>query len=74
MENRNILAFDIPDGRVGDSGEILEIEPQRRLVLSWRNEFKSEMREEGYSRLTYGLEKQCGSVKLTSLQQLLLSS
>jgi uncharacterized protein YndB with AHSA1/START domain len=23
----------IPDGRVADSGEILEIEPQRRLVL-----------------------------------------
>ena len=24
----------IPDGRVGDSGEVLEIEPGRRLVLS----------------------------------------
>jgi len=30
----------LPGGRVGDSGEILEIVPQRRLVLSWRNEFK----------------------------------
>ena len=34
----------IPDGRVGDSGEVLEIEPSRRLVLSWRNEFKPELR------------------------------
>src|SRR5437016_596263 len=28
----------IPDGRVADSGEVLEIEPHQRLVLSWRNE------------------------------------
>ena len=40
----------IPDGRVGDHGEVLEIEPHRRLVLSWRNEFKPELRAEGYSR------------------------
>ncbi|MGA2256986.1 MAG: SRPBCC family protein [Thermoguttaceae bacterium] len=55
----------IPDGRVADSGEVLEIEPERRLVLSWRNEFKPELRAEGYSRLTYELEKQGESVKLT---------
>ncbi len=46
----------IPDGRVADSGEILEIEPQKRLVLPWRNSFKPELREEGSSRLTYELE------------------
>jgi uncharacterized protein YndB with AHSA1/START domain len=55
----------IPDGRVADSGEILEIEPQRRLVLSWRNEFRPELRAEGYSRMTYELEQQDDSVKLT---------
>jgi uncharacterized protein YndB with AHSA1/START domain len=60
----------IPDGRVGDTGEILEIEPQRRLVLSWRNEFKPELREEGYSRLTYELEKMGGSVKLTVVHEI----
>ncbi|MGO9269981.1 MAG: SRPBCC family protein [Terriglobia bacterium] len=60
----------IPDGRVGDSGEILEIEPQRRLVLSWRNEFKPELREEGYSRLTYELEEKGGSVKLTVIHEM----
>ncbi len=53
------------DGRVGDSGEIVEIEPYRRLVLTWRNEFKPELREEGYSRLTYLLEPQGDMVKLT---------
>src|SRR5690242_247256 len=30
----------IPDGRVGDSGEVLESDPPRRLVLKWRNEFQ----------------------------------
>src|SRR5215831_5066841 len=37
----------IPDGRVGDSGEVLEIDPPRRLVLSWRNEFRPELHEMG---------------------------
>jgi uncharacterized protein YndB with AHSA1/START domain len=55
----------IPDGRVGDSGEVLEIDPPCRLVLSWRNEFKPELRQEGYSRMTYTLEPQGEVVKLT---------
>ncbi len=60
----------IPDGRIGDSGEILEIEPERRLVLTWRNEFKPELRAEGYSRLTFELEKLCESVKLTVIHEM----
>jgi uncharacterized protein YndB with AHSA1/START domain len=48
----------MPDGRVADSGEVLEIEPPRRLVLKWRNEFRPELKAEGYSRLTYQLEKE----------------
>jgi uncharacterized protein YndB with AHSA1/START domain len=59
----------IPDGRVADSGEVIEIDPPRRLVLSWRNEFKPEMREDGYSRLTYELEQQGDSVKLTVIHE-----
>jgi uncharacterized protein YndB with AHSA1/START domain len=55
----------LPDGRVGDAGEVLEIEPERRLVLSWRNEFIPEMRAEGYSRMTYEIEPQGDMVKLT---------
>jgi uncharacterized protein YndB with AHSA1/START domain len=55
----------IPDGRVADSGEVLEVDPPRRLVLKWRNEFKPELRAEGYSRMTYELEQQGETVKLT---------
>jgi uncharacterized protein YndB with AHSA1/START domain len=55
----------IPDGRVGDSGEIVEIDKPRRLVLTWRNEFVAEMRDEGHTRLTYELETLGDEVKLT---------
>jgi uncharacterized protein YndB with AHSA1/START domain len=44
---------------------VLEIDPPRRLVLSWRKELLPELRVEGYSRLTYEIEKQADSVKLT---------
>jgi uncharacterized protein YndB with AHSA1/START domain len=60
----------IPDGRVADSGEIVEIEPHRKLVISWRNEFKPELRAEGYSRLTYQLEPVGKSVKLTLIHEM----
>jgi uncharacterized protein YndB with AHSA1/START domain len=60
----------IPDGRVADSGEIIEIEPPRKLVLTWRKEFESEMHDEGYSRLTYELEPINDSVKLTLIHEM----
>ena len=60
----------MPDGRVADSGEVLEIEPPRRLVLKWRNEFRPELKAEGYSRLTYQLEKEGKSVKLTVIHEM----
>jgi uncharacterized protein YndB with AHSA1/START domain len=60
----------IPDGRVADSGEVLEIEPRRRLVLKLRNEFLPELHAEGYSRMTCELEKQGDSVKLTIVHEI----
>jgi uncharacterized protein YndB with AHSA1/START domain len=60
----------IPDGRVGDAGEVLEIEPHRRLVLSWQNQFIPELKAEGVSRLVYSLEQQGDMVKLTVTHQI----
>jgi uncharacterized protein YndB with AHSA1/START domain len=60
----------IPDGRVADQGEVLEIEPHRRLVLSWRNEFKPELRAEGTSRLTCLLEPEGDMVRLTGRHEI----
>jgi uncharacterized protein YndB with AHSA1/START domain len=54
-----------PDGRVWDTGEILEADRPRRLVLTWRNEHWPEMRAEGFTRLTYELEPIQDTVKLT---------
>jgi len=56
----------IPDGRVADSGEILEYEPHKKLVLTWENQFQKALKAEGtQSRLTYELEPQGDMVKLT---------
>jgi uncharacterized protein YndB with AHSA1/START domain len=54
-----------PDGRIADTGEILEFDPPRRLVLKWRNEFRPELKSEGYARCSMELEAQEGAVKLT---------
>ena len=60
----------MPDGRVADSGKVLEIEPHRRLVLKWRHELGPELKAEGDSRLTYQLEKEGSSVKLTVIHEI----
>jgi uncharacterized protein YndB with AHSA1/START domain len=57
------LAF--ADGRIADTGEIVEIDPPKRLVIQWRNEFKPELKAEGYSRCTIELEPAGDAVKLT---------
>jgi uncharacterized protein YndB with AHSA1/START domain len=66
----SLWRINIPDGRVADSGEILEIEPEKRLVLKWRNEFMPEMHADGYSRVTYELEQQGESVKFTLVHEI----
>ena len=55
----------LPDGRLGDSGEVLEVDKPRRLVLKWRNEFRPELQAEGYSRCTFEIEQMDDIVKLT---------
>ena len=54
-----------PDGRIADTGEVVEVDPPRRLVLKWRNEFNPELKAEGYSRCTMELEPGEDAVKLT---------
>lgn len=55
----------LPDGRVGDSGEILEAVQPSRIVLKWRNEFVPDLRAEGYSRCTIQLDQVGDAVKLS---------
>lgn len=53
------------DGRVADTGEVVEADPPRHLVLTWRNEFKPEMKAEGPAHCTYDIEPLGDAVKLT---------
>ncbi len=54
-----------PDGRVADSGSVVEIDSPKRLVLSWRHALRPELNAEGASRCTIALEPLEGCVKLT---------
>jgi uncharacterized protein YndB with AHSA1/START domain len=54
-----------PDGRVFDSGEILESDPPRHLAIRWQHQVHDEMRAEGFSRATFDLETIGDTVKLT---------
>ncbi len=54
-----------PDGRLADSGEILEIDPPRRIVIRWQNEWNPELKAEGPGRCTMQLEPMGRAVKLT---------
>ena len=55
-----------PDGRLADSGKILAFEPSKRLSIQWRNEFKPELKAEGWSTCTFEIEAADGdAVRLT---------
>ncbi len=58
-------ALKFTDGRSADTGEIAEFDPPKRIVINWRNEFREELKAEGYSRCTMELEPQHDAVKLT---------
>lgn len=53
------------DGRVADAGEVLECEAPKRVVIKWRNEFRPEFKEEGFTRCVMSLEYDGELTKLT---------
>jgi len=55
----------LPDGRVCDVGEIIAFEPSRRLGIRWRNEFRPELKAEGWSLCLMEIEPVGEIVKLT---------
>jgi uncharacterized protein YndB with AHSA1/START domain len=52
-------------GETYDSGEIVEAEPPRRLVIRWQHQNKPELKAEGVSLCTMELEPTGTAVKLT---------
>ena len=53
------------DGEVWDSGEIVESDPPRRLVIRWQHQKKPELKAEGATLCTMELEPAAGAVKLS---------
>ena len=54
-----------PDGRISDTGEVIECVKPKRIVLKWRNEFMPELKAEGDTRCVMELEENGEMVKLT---------
>ena len=54
-----------PDGRVADSGEILESDPPRRLAIKWIHQLRPELREEGAAHCVMELEPDGDVTRLT---------
>jgi len=52
-------------GEVWDSGEIVESDPPRRLVIRWTHQMRPELKAEGASLCTMELEPVEQAVKLT---------
>ena len=53
------------DGKILDSGEIVEAAPPRRLVIRWQQQNKPELKAEGDSLCTMELEPSGTAVKLS---------
>ena len=56
---------------VAIDGEVIEVDPPRKLVLSWRMVMDENMAAEGFTRLTYEIEElEPGVSKLTLVHEL----
>lgn len=63
------MGFPVPDVVV--DGEVIEADPPRRLVLTWRMLMDPDAAAEGFTRLTYELDEMRGGVtRLTLLHDL----
>ena len=53
------------DGSVCDAGEIIAVEPQRRLLINWQNVVNPEFKAEGTTQCAMELEPSGSAVKLS---------
>ncbi|HEX7641459.1 MAG TPA: SRPBCC family protein [Burkholderiaceae bacterium] len=53
-----------PDGRITDTGEVIEFDPPRRIALTWRNEFRPELNAEGFGRCVFDVEQAGSAARL----------
>ncbi|MDR3493139.1 MAG: SRPBCC family protein [Ancalomicrobiaceae bacterium] len=60
----------LDDGRLADIGEVLEIDPPKRLVLKWQHQFMPELKMEGDATCEIALEPAGNAVKLTIIHSI----
>ncbi len=54
-----------PDGSIADHGKVIECKPLKRIVLKWKNVWKTGLGAEGFSRCVMDMEPNEDAVKLT---------
>jgi uncharacterized protein YndB with AHSA1/START domain len=63
------MGFEVPD--VAVDGEVVEVDPPRKLVLTWRMAMDPTAAAEGFTKLTYEIEEVDGGyAKLTVIHDL----
>jgi uncharacterized protein YndB with AHSA1/START domain len=62
-------AMKFADGRPNSTGEVLESDPPRRLVLDWHNEYNVEVVGDGPARASFDIEPVNDMVKLTVIHE-----
>jgi len=63
LANKEMLEHGAPE--VAIDGEVIECDPPRRLVQTWHANFSPEIAAEAAGTLTWELEEQYGSTRLT---------
>jgi uncharacterized protein YndB with AHSA1/START domain len=63
--NAGMLAMGMPE--VAVDGEVIEADPPRRLVITWRMAMDPRMAAEGFTRLTYEIDEGKGGVSRLSV-------
>jgi uncharacterized protein YndB with AHSA1/START domain len=62
LPSEEMVANGMPAGSAVVDGEVIEVDPPRRLVQTWRMLFTPELVAEGFTRLTYEIEPEMGGV------------
>ncbi|MEV7175275.1 SRPBCC family protein [Kitasatospora sp. NPDC093679] len=68
VEGSKEMGFPVPETVV--DGEVVEADPPRKLVLTWRMAMDPRLAAEGFTRLTYELAEKNGSTRLTVTHEL----
>ena len=62
LPSEEMVAHGMPADSAVVDGEVIEVDPPRRLVQTWRMLFTPELVAEGFTRLTYEIEPEMGGV------------